>query len=453
MTPRDPETSPIALRLDRDDGRPLASQVAAQLRDLASSKGVTAPLRLPSTRRLAADLGVARGVAEQAYDQLRAEGWLDARQGSGSWLLPVSVDAARTPPVAAQSASDVTGLVMMDAGTPWRDPRHDAAWRRAWREMSVRTPPRGYDDPRGIQPLRAAIAARLTRTRGLVVGADDVRITGGTTAGLRHLLTGLPPGAVALEDPGYRAAVLTAASVGREVRSIRPGQPVGNLTGVAAAYVTPAHQHPLGRVMPADERAALVTEARRTGTVVVEDDYDSEFRYDVAPVPALASLAPDAVAYLGTAAKSTLPSLRLGWMVLPPSLRAAVDTYREITHDAPPWPVQQAYTSLLRDGYVDAMVRSARKVYAARAPKVVAALSPYAELAGPVAGMYSAWLLDQPRAVRARDAALVAGFRINLLADYCRESTCTGLVVGFGGPDDDQLDVALGVIASALAEA
>ncbi|MGN0064837.1 MAG: PLP-dependent aminotransferase family protein, partial [Nocardioides sp.] len=251
-----------------------------------------------------------------------------------------------------------------------------------------------------------------------------------------------------------RAAVLTVTASGREARSLpaRLGTDLrGVLDGVAAAYVTPAHQHPLGHVMPAEVRGALLAEARRTGTVVVEDDYDSEFRYDVAPVPALAALDPHAVAYLGTAAKSTLPSLRLGWMVLPHGLRAAVDEYRTITHDAPAWPVQQAYATLLRDGYVDALVRSARRVYAERAPRVVAALSPYAELAGPVAGMYSTWLLDQERAVAARDAARQAGFRVNLLADYCREAEQTGLVVGFGGPDDDELERALGVLTRALA--
>jgi GntR family transcriptional regulator / MocR family aminotransferase len=183
----------------------------------------------------------------------------------------------------------------------------------------------------------------------------------------------------------------------------------------------------------------------------VEDDYDSEFRYDVAPVPALASLDRDRVAYLGTASKAILPSLRLGWTVVPDGLLDAFDAHRELTHDAPAWPVQRALVTLLRDGYVDAVVRSARRTYAERAPRVVAALAPYAELAGPVAGMYSTWLLPHDSALRARQAAEDAGFRVTLLADYGRTSAVTGLVVGFGGPTDAQLDAALDVLARSLA--
>ena len=167
---------------------------------------------------------------------------------------------------------------------------------------------------------------------------------------------------------------------------------------------------------------------------MIEDDYDSEFRYDVAPVPALATLDRARVAYLGTASKSVAPSLRLGWLVPPPGpARRRSTGAARITHDAAPWPVQRAFLSLLRDGYVDKVVRSARRVYADRAPRVAAALAPYAEPAGPLAGMYSTWLLPEADAVRARDAARAAGFEVNLLSDYCRSATLTGLVVGFGG--------------------
>ncbi|WP_110181820.1 PLP-dependent aminotransferase family protein [Nocardioides solisilvae] len=465
----------LALTLDRDDPRPLGTQLADQVRRLVVAGRLAPGTRLPSTRALAADLGVSRAVAEQAWDQLRAEGWLSARRGSGSWVAerphlslpgtaprgPAPHTAAAPPPAAPD---DLSRLIQMDAGTPWVDRRHDAAWRRAWREVAAARPPRGYDDPRGLPQLRAALAERLARVRGLRVDPDDVLLTSGTTTGLRQLLTALPPGPVAAEDPGYRAAVLTVRAAGREVLDLPPrlssaDAPVDRLAerlaerlaGAVAAYVTPAHQHPLGHLMPATHRLALLEAARRTDAVVVEDDYDSEFRYDVAPVPALASLDPETVAYLGTASKSVLPSLRLGWMVVPPALRERVDEHRRITHDVPAWPVQRAFWALLRDGYVDAVVRSARRVYAERAPRVVAALEPHAELAGPVAGMYSTWLLPHDRAVRAVADARAAGFRVNLLADYCRDSGLTGLVVGFGGPDDDQLDRALEVLARSLA--
>ncbi|UUW91831.1 PLP-dependent aminotransferase family protein [Nocardioides sp. WV_118_6] len=439
----------LPLRLDRADPRPLGTQLADQVRHLVLDGALVGGDRMPATRRLAADLAVSRSVVEQAFDQLLAEGWLEARHGAGTWVADGTAGRPAAPP-RRRPATRERDLVMLDAGTPWIDPRHEAVWRRAWREVSVATPPRGYDDARGLPELRALLAERLGRTRGVVVDADLVRITGGTGAGLRNLLAVLPSGPVAVEDPGYRAGVATVLESGRSVRDLPALDPVTDLNGCVAAYVTPAHQHPLGRVMPAADRLTLLATARRDGTLVVEDDYDSEFRYDVAPVPALASLDREQVAYLGTASKAILPSLRLGWSVVPDRLLDPYDAHRAVTHDVPPWPVQRALVTLLRDGYVDAVVRSARRVYAERAPRVVAALSPYAELAGPIAGMYSSWLLPHPAAVRARDAAEEAGFRVNLLRDYCRSATLSGLLVGFGGPTDAELDEALAVLAGAL---
>jgi GntR family transcriptional regulator/MocR family aminotransferase len=137
-------------------------------------------------------------------------------------------------------------------------------------------------------------------------------------------------------------------------------------------------------------------------------------------------------------------------MVPPPHLLDAINRRRSITHDTAPWPVQRAFLSLLRDGYVDKVVRTARRVYAERAPRVAAALSPYAELAGPLAGMYSTWLVPDSAARRAHDAARRAGFEVPLLARYCRSAPMTGLIIGFGGISDEQLDRALGVLVAAL---
>jgi len=439
-------TLPVVL--DRTAPGALGVQLSGAIRELVVAGTLARGDRLPSSRALAADLGVSRSVTEHAYEQLLAEGWLEARRGSGTYVA--AGGATSTTTQRRPAPTPTRDLVRLDAGTPWIDPRHAAGWRRAWREVSTARPPRGYDDPRGLPELRAALADRIGRTRGLAVDPDEVVVTSGTTDGLRHLLSVLPPGPVALEDPGYRAAVETVRGLAREVRDLPALAPVTDLTGVVAAYVTPAHQHPLGRVLPAAERVGLLAAARAADAVVVEDDYDSEFRYDVAPVPALASLDPDRVAYLGTAAKSVAPSLRLGWMVPPPAHLDAVNARRVITHEGAPWPVQRAFLALLRDGYVDKVVRTARRVYAERAPRVATALSPYAELAGPLAGMYSTWLLPQADALRAREAARGAGFEVNLLSDYCRTARLTGLVLGFGGVTDAELDRALAALVSAL---
>ncbi|HVX54083.1 PLP-dependent aminotransferase family protein [Nocardioides sp.] len=439
----------LPLRLDRSDPAPLPAQLAAQVRALVVAGTLTRGDRLPSSRALAADLGVSRAVTEQGYEQLLAEGWLETRRGDGTYVA--SGGLATGPAPAAVRPAARRPLVSLDTGTPWIDPRQTAGWRRAWREVSAATPPRGYDDPRGLRELREALADRLGRTRGVTVDPEEIVVTAGTGDALRQLLRVVPPGPIGIEDPGYRSAVMTAHDAGREVVDLPAARPITSLAGLAAAYVTPAHQHPLGRVMPAAERLELLAAARAADAVVIEDDYDSEFRYDVAPVPALASLDRERVAYVGTAAKTVAPALRLGWMVVPPALLGPLTERRTVTHDGASWPAQRALLTLLRDGWVDKVVRAARRTYAERAPRVAAALSPYAELAGPLAGMYSTWLMPQERAVAARDAALAAGFRLNLLSTYSRSSGLTGLVVGFGGVTDEELDRALTAVTRALA--
>lgn len=444
-------TTALPVRLDRTAPDPLGVQLSAQVRELVVGGTLRRGDRLPSTRALAADLGVARSVTEQAYDQLVAEGWLAARRGAGTFVASEAADRGPAPPRPAPAPAP--RLVRLSTGEPWIDPRHRAGWRRAWRDVSTATPPRGYGDPRGLPELRAALAARLARTRGLVVDPDEVVVSAGTSAGVRDVLAVLPPGPVGVEDPGYRATVATVRESGRAVvdlpaeRAPRPEE----VTGLAAVAVTPAHQHPLGRVMPADDRLALLAAVRAAGAVVLEDDYDSELRYDVAPVPALASLGRDDVAYVGTASKSAPPGLRIGWLVPPPRLLDAVVARREVVHDVASWPSQRALLTLLRDGWLDTTVRTARRVYAARAARVARALAPYATPAATSAGMYSTWLTSRDAALRAHAAARRAGFDLPLLSDYCRTATTTGIVVGFGGLTDAELDRALAAVRAGLA--
>lgn len=442
--------STLPVVLERDGAVPLGVQLSTQIRERILDESLPEGHRLPSSRALAAELGTSRSVVEQAYSQLVAEGWLRGRHGSGTFVASRGLRRAASRRAAEPAAAGP--LVTFDAGTPFIDPRHAAGWRRAWREVSTATPPRGYDDSRGLPELRRLLAERLARTRGLACEPEQVVITSGTTDGLRHLLGALPPGAVGIEDPGYRAAVATARQVGREVRDLPAIDPDGwALDGLAAVYVTPAHQHPLGHVMSASQRLHLLDRARASDALVIEDDYDSEFRYDVAPIPALASLAPERVGYLGTAAKSVGPSMRIGWLAAPPEVTDAVNARRTATHDAAPWPVQRAFLTLVRDGYLDRVVRSARRVYAERAQRVTEALRPYATPSTPSpAGMYTTWLLPHADAVRARDAALAAGYQVNLLADYCRSAGLTGLLVGVGGVTDAQLDEALAALVRGL---
>jgi len=363
--------------------------------------------------------------------------------------MEVAVPACRDNRHDSGAPSKTSSPSLMNC-TSAASPRWSAGWRRAWREVAAARPPRGYDDPRGLPELREALVEHLARRRGLVVHPDEVLTTAGATDGWRQLLGALDPGPVAIEDPGYRAAVATAAAMGRSVVDLPAGTASPQLAGITAAYVTPAHQHPTGVTVGAPERIALLSAARGAGCLVVEDDYDSEFRYDVAPIPALAALDRGQVAYLGTASKAVAPSLRLGWLVAPAPLTERLLALRAITHDTPAWPVQRAFVALLRDGYLDRVIRSARPVYAERLSRVAEALSPFAVPAGPLAGMYSTWLMPHADASRARDDARAAGFEIALLSDYCRSATQSGLVVGVGGCTDSQLDTALEVMVNAL---
>jgi GntR family transcriptional regulator/MocR family aminotransferase len=469
---------PVDLR--RGGGTPLHVQLATQVRALLR-RGVLDPgARVPSTRALAADLGVARAVVEQAYDQLLAEGWLVARRGSGTFVAevggplafasPRSVDEPALPTTRASrevpadrgqyGAAPRDGRpapIRLSTGTPWRDPRPHPAWRRAWRDVALDDPPTDYPDPAGLGELREQVARHLARTRGLDCSADEVVITSGTTHGMELALAVLKAGAVAVEDPGYRAAVAAVRHAGRELVDVPVDcdgldvAALGRHPGrVAAVYATPAHQHPLGVTMPAARRVALLAEAERRRAVVLEDDYDSQFRYDVAPLPALAALDRRRVVYLGTASKALLPGLRLGWLVAERALVDRMVAARAARHDHPPWPTQRARLSLLRESHLDRAVRAARRVYTARGAQVTRRLARYGRLSAPVAGMYLTLLIEAGVARAVAEDAREAGVEVQLLADLARSDPRAGLVVGFGGVSDADLARALDVLERSL---
>jgi GntR family transcriptional regulator / MocR family aminotransferase len=508
-------TTPLALAVDHTSRTTLPVQIAEQIRHAVRAGALRVGDRLPSSRALADELGVSRAVVEQAYDQLHAGGWLLGRRGSGTYVHDVAAAIARprqrvrrtsaaeprtdghaglsrsgtptaatrsgtptaaarsdTPAAAARSdartgtpTGDAVGgtaaqrpLVRLDTGTPWRDPRHDDGWRRAWRDVSAARPPSGYPEPAGIPELREAVAAHVARHRGIVCTPDQVLITSGTTHGLGMLLDTLPVGTVALEDPGYRAAAATVAARGWRLLDVPVDSDGIDVTAIRRArrddlrgiYVTPAHQHPLGMTLTPQRRRSLLEEAVRRDAIVVEDDYDSEFRYDVAPLPALAQLGLDRVAFLGTASKSVLPGLRVGWLVSTEARVAEIAARREERHDHPCWPVQYAFWSMLRDGYVDRLLRSARRVYAERSREVTQRLGEFGRVMGGVAGMYTVLHLEPELTARAIRAAADAGFELPSLAAYCRSTRLSGIVFGFGGVSDGQFDRALDAVEFGL---
>ncbi len=450
--------SSLPLILDRAPGLPLHLQLAEQFRAAIRDGRLQAGHRLPSTRDLAKDLAVSRSVAQAAYDQLHAEGWIEGRTGAGTFVTdvaPLQPAVRRSPAPKPDPAAD---LLTLRPGIPYIGPTPDPGWRRAWREVSAQSPVRGYDDAAGLPALREALAEHVGRVRGIACGPENLLITNGTVHGLRLLLavTREPGDRIAIEDPGYLNAVVAARDHRLEIVDVpvdEDGLQVGALTDdVAAAYVTPSHQYPLGGRLPVARRNELIRWARRTGAMLIEDDYDSEFRYDVAPLPALAQLDLDRVVHLGTLSKTLSPSLRLGWLVAADTMVDRLATFRAESGDWPGWPMQAALLAMLRDGYLDQAIRRNRRLYADRRLHTCTVLAPHGQIIGQDAGLHITLLLpdhidDQEVATDARDAGVVTA----PLSEYRRSTPGPpGLVIGYATPSTPDLHEALNILTKVL---
>ena len=356
----------LPLIVDRAASMPLAVQVADGLRAAASAGSLRSGDRLPSSRALAAQLGVSRTVVTAAYDQLHAEGWLSGRHGSGTYLTatPAPAQQHRTP---VPDPDPTTQLLDLSPGTPCVEAIDLSAWRRAWRSAGDRNP-LTYKVRAGDPEYLEAVAEHLLRHRGLAATGDSVVLaTSGTSAAVRELAAAVlrPGDAVAMEDPGYQRTVGAFRAEGIRVVPVPPDSQGLRIDlippDVRAVYCTPAHQFPLGARMPAARRVALVELARRIGAFVIEDDYDGELRYDTAPLPMLASLAPDVVVHLGTTSKILSPSLGVGWLVAAPDIAGAVVAHRESTGTGPAPAGQQIVAQLARHGDLARHLRRLRR--------------------------------------------------------------------------------------------
>ncbi|WP_295819454.1 PLP-dependent aminotransferase family protein [uncultured Deinococcus sp.] len=466
---------PFPVTLERGGREPLHAQLAAQLRAAVLSGALPGGSALPGTRTLAATLGVTRGVVADAYAALVADGTLEATVGRGT-VVPVgaarstAAPAARGPawlptfrPPPVDDPLPPAGIVFQTGVTETRmlDAR---AWRQAWAAAARAPLPGGYSDPAGEPELRAALAAFVGRQRGLAANAEEVVVTAGSLHALNVISRGLlPPGSrVLFEEPGYRAARQVLLDDGHEVipvpvddggLTVGPDSPPARL-----AYVTPSHQFPLGGRMSLPRRLALLEWARRHDALIVEDDYDGEFRYDTPPLPTLASL--DAgggrVLYLGTLSKVLAPGLRTGFLTAPPALIPALVRARTLLDFGHPLPVQRALTWLLAGGHVDRHVRRARRWHAqvrAALTEELAPLAPHATLGGIEAGLHVCLHLHgglEARDVAARLAA--RGAHVVTLDLYTmRPVTSQTLVLGFGGLTVDEARRGARIIRAVLA--
>jgi GntR family transcriptional regulator/MocR family aminotransferase len=450
--------SSLPLTVDRSATLPLHLQLAEQFRAAVLDGRLQSGHRLPSTRDLARDLSVSRSVTQAAYDQLHAEGWIEGRTGAGTFVTDVAPLQPAVRRLAAAKPDPAAGLLTLRPGIPYIGPTPDQGWRRAWREVSAQTPPLGYDDAAGLPALRVALAEHVGRVRGIACGPENVLITNGTVHGLRLLLsvTRQPGDRIAIEDPGYLNAVVAAHDHRLEIVDVpvdADGLRVDALTGdIPAVYVTPSHQYPLGGRLSVTRRNELVRWARRTGALLIEDDYDSEFRYDVAPLPALAQLDLDRVVHLGTLSKTLSPALRLGWLVASEPMVDRLAAFRAESGDWPGWPMQAALLSMLRDGYLDQAVRRGRRLYAERRTYTCSVLAPYGQIIGQDAGLHITLLLPDSADDRAiADAAREAGVVVAPLSEYRRTTPgAPGLVIGYATPSDADLHKALSILTHVL---
>ncbi|HEY8373958.1 MAG TPA: PLP-dependent aminotransferase family protein [Pseudonocardiaceae bacterium] len=434
----------------------------AALREAVRSGRLHAGTRLPSTRSLAAQLGLARGTVTAVYDQLVAEGYLVSRRGSGTHVATRAVGepASRTRSTVARPCWQFD----LRPGLPALAAFPRTEWTAASRAALAQLPDAelGYPDPAGLPELRAEIAGYLGRVRAVLAEAEDVVITYGVAEALALLADVLRARGheeIAVEDPGHPGQGELLAAHGLRPRPVpvdERGLRVDELvrSGCRAVLVTPAHQFPLGVPLDPQRRRELVDWARERDGLIIEDDYDAEHRYDRPALGAVQAMDPQRVAYLGSVSKTLAPALRLGWAVLPEPWREAVVQAKRL-HDMGCSPLPQAaFVHWLRGGGYDRHLRRTRAGNRRRRDALLAALAehrPAWEPTGIAAGLHVVVRLPAGTDDVALSTRLAEhGVHAPSLAGYARGDNGTpfpGLVLGYAALSPDRLRAAIGRIS------
>ncbi len=458
----------LPLRLDRTGADPLPGQLADRLRAMAIDAVLAPGDTLPSTRALAAHLGVSRGTVVAAYDQLLAEGYLSAATGRSTVVNPhLRRVHPQRPRISRPMPPEPAPAFDLRPGRPWPDEVVGPAWKAAWREASA-APVEGPLPVLGLPRLRLAWADHLRRMRAVLRDPAQIAVTGGGREGFALILLALAgerPLRVGVEEPGYPSLRRVPARLGASVLALpadEHGLRVTDLpTGAAAPdllLVTPSHQYPLGGSLPVDRRQALLEWARANRVIIVEDDYDSELRYTSSPLPALAALDDPEdgnVVLLGTLSKTLTPALGMGFLALPGRLVPAVSAARRDLGQPVGLVAQRAIATYLEAGALRLHTQRMRNRYRRRRALVVSALStvPGARVYPMDGGLHAVVETARPEAELV--AALAAhGVHVSPLSEYWSgSSTRSGIVFGFGAVSDADLAVALDLIAAELSPA
>ncbi|HEY2161897.1 MAG TPA: PLP-dependent aminotransferase family protein [Solirubrobacteraceae bacterium] len=460
-----PVTPELLLALDRTAGRSLHEQLETALRDRIRSGRLTPDSRVPSSRALAATLGLSRGVVLEAYSQLIAEGYLVASQGAPTRVG--SMPSIERPPVPASSL-EREYRYRFDPGLPDLNAFPRERWARSLRAALREAPfsALGHGDTRGAPQLRNELMAYLGRVRGAAPEPEHTLITTGARAGLGVLCRTLRERGIeriAVEDPGWNRHRAIAEDAGLEAVGIgvdEHGLIVEELaaSGSEVVVVTPAHQFPTGVVMSSERRSALLEWAEDEDALIVEDDYDSELRYDRVPVGALQGLAPERVLHVGSASKRLAPGVCIGWLLCPSWLSGALTFEQGVAGGTPPALEQLALADFVSTGELDRHLRRMRLRYRERRAVLAAEIPralPGARVSGVAAGLYALVLLpdgvDEHQLVR---LAAARGVGVDGLSAHTRAGDgygSAGLVLGFACLSAGEIARGLGVLRESIA--
>lgn len=475
----------LLVGIDRDTAEPLRAQLEHALRDAIRAGRLHAGTKLPSTRALAGELGLSRGVVVEAYAQLVAEGYLVARQGAPTRVAAVTAADRpwRAPPPAGAADPEVAAAVAharrswVGSATPAFDLRpwapDLAAFPRTSWATSLRTVLRSAPDaalgnpadPRGAPALRATLAAYVGRSRGVATTAEHVVVTGGMTGGVVAIGAALRARGlrrIAVEDPGFSVHRMLLGRAGLQTIPVPVDEHGIDSAALArtdaqAVLVAPAHQYPVGAVLAPERRTALLAWARDRDALILEDDYDGEYRYDREPIGALQGLDPERVGYLGSASKMLAPALRLGWAALPADLVADVALHSAAGGGGPMLD-QLALADFIDRGELDRHLRRMRPVYRARRAALLEAVAeelPGARVSGIAAGLSFTVLIDGLDEAAACAAAGGRGIAVWALGSFRAAPAPapddeTGLVIGYGALPETAARRAIAELAAAV---
>ena len=449
----------LHLDIDGAPGRSLRARVTHALREAVCDGRLAYGTRLPSTRTLGVQLGVSRGVVVDAYAQLASEGYLRTRHGGGT-TVALEVSPTKPPPPSRTK----TPVIRYDM-SPFRaalDGFPRTAWAAATTRVLRRVPDErlDYPDPAGTPELRSALAAYLGRARGVRADPAQIIITSGLRQGVEllwHILATQSARRVAVENPGWRGIRETATTAGLQVVSVdvdEDGLIVERLHNeqVDAVALAPAHQYPTGAVLSPARRGELLAWAREGDGLIVEDDYDAEYRYDRRPVGSLQGLEPERVIYGGSTSKTLAPALRLGWLIVPQRLTQPLAALQHKRGGMPSSLGQLTLAEMIDHGDLDRHLHRQRRRYKHQREELLAALAaelPDVSVHGAAAGLYV--VLHLPDHLDEHTVLTIA--RANGIALEGLDGPNPRLVIGYANLTPATIKTAVAMLATSIREA